>query len=141
MLGNAVKFTRQGRVVFRVQYAREMAVLEIEDTGPGMDAGELASVFEPFARGSASGGGSGLGLTISKMLTELMGGEMTARSTPNVGTVFRIRLFLPEMQAMRVGPVPVRPPRVGYEGARQTIWVVDNEQDDRDLLVLSLIHI
>ena len=138
VLGNAVKFTRQGRVVFRVQYAREMAVLEIEDTGPGMDAGELASVFEPFARGSASGGGSGLGLTISKMLTELMGGEMTARSTPNVGTVFRIRLFLPEMQAMRVGPVPVRPPRVGYEGARQTIWVVDNEQDDRDLLVSAL---
>lgn len=39
---------------------------------------------------------------------------------------------------MRVGPVPVRPPRVGYEGARQTIWVVDNEQDDRDLLVSAL---
>ncbi|MFL6662721.1 MAG: ATP-binding protein, partial [Rhizobacter sp.] len=78
VIGNAVKFTAAGHVVFRLSYAREMAVFEIDDTGPGIAPDEIGRIFEPFARGSASGttsgGGTGLGLTISKMLTDLMGG-------------------------------------------------------------------
>jgi signal transduction histidine kinase/CheY-like chemotaxis protein len=52
VLGNAVKFTHEGHVVFRLSYAREMALFEIEDTGPGISADEIEQVFEPFARGS-----------------------------------------------------------------------------------------
>ena len=56
VLGNAVKFTRAGPGrVPRCAYAREMALFEIEDTGPGMPPDELERIFEPFARGSAAG--------------------------------------------------------------------------------------
>ena len=103
LLGNAVKFTRAGQVTFRVDYAREMARFEIEDSGPGMAEAELAQVFEPFVRGTAAGGnatsGTGLGLTIARMLSGLMGGELTVRSTPGVGSCFSVRLYLPELQA------------------------------------------
>ncbi|WP_257798128.1 ATP-binding protein [Aquincola sp. J276] len=54
VLGNAVKFTAQGRVAFRVTWARELARFEIEDSGPGMSDAELERVFEPFMRGSAA---------------------------------------------------------------------------------------
>jgi signal transduction histidine kinase len=137
--GNAVKFTRRGQVVFRVAYARETARFDIEDSGPGMGEDELARVFEPFERGSAAGraaaGGSGLGLTIARMLTDLMGGEMTVKSTPGVGTCFSIRLFLPELRHAAPGRGLSAAARIGYEGPRRRILVVDNEEDDRGLLV------
>jgi signal transduction histidine kinase/CheY-like chemotaxis protein/purine-cytosine permease-like protein len=140
LLGNAVKFTREGRVVFRLRYAREIAHFEIEDTGPGMPPDEVARVFEPFARGSAAGqvsGGTGLGLTIAKMLAELMGGEMTVHSQPGRGSCFRVRLFLPELHSDAL-PAPQAAQRSGYAGTRRRILVVDNEEADRELLVSVL---
>ncbi|MDD0839946.1 ATP-binding protein [Curvibacter sp. HBC61] len=145
LLGNAIKFTTRGQVTFRVRHQREMATLEIEDTGPGMSAAELQQIFEPFARGntaSAGSGGAGLGLTIAKMLTDLMGGELSVDSTPGQGSVFRVRLFLPEVPAHSLaGPAtqaPVQAPRSGYEGPRRRLLVVDNEEPDRELLVQLL---
>jgi signal transduction histidine kinase/ActR/RegA family two-component response regulator len=142
VLGNAVKFTDRGEVVFRLHHAREMARFEIEDSGPGMTADELSRVFEPFERGSAAGGtavgGTGLGLTIAKMLTDLMGGEMTVSSTPGVGTCFSIRLFLPELRATVIEAEMPRAPRTGYQGPRRRILVVDNEEVDRELLASVL---
>ncbi|MES2534127.1 MAG: ATP-binding protein, partial [Pseudomonadota bacterium] len=147
LLGNAIKFTASGSVTLRLRYAREFAALEIEDTGPGMSAQEIDRIFEPFARGDALGTtaraaapGAGLGLTIAKMLTDLMGGEMSVQSTPGVGSVFRVRLFLPRVH----GPLPALAParaatvlsaRRGYAGPRRRLLVVDNEEADRDLLV------
>ncbi len=144
VLGNAVKFTAGGEVVFRLRHAREMAVFEIEDTGPGIAPDEIERVFEPFARGSAVGasgslsGGTGLGLTISKMLTDLMGGEMTVESRLGVGTQFRIRLFLPEVRAAVAERELPRISRIGYLGPRRRLMVVDNEEVDRELLVKVL---
>ncbi len=139
LLGNAVKFTARGRVTFRLRYLREIAHFEVEDTGPGIAPDELARVFEPFARGASAGqgGGTGLGLTIAKMLTELMGGELTVDSRPGQGSLFRVRLFLPELHA---DARPARPPlaRLGYAGARRRVLVVDNEEADRGLLVSVL---
>jgi signal transduction histidine kinase/purine-cytosine permease-like protein len=149
LLGNAIKFTAQGQVTFRLRHAREMAYIDIEDTGPGMREAELARIFEPFARGAAAGQsaegtpGAGLGLTIAKMLTDLMGGEMTVVSTPGQGSIFRIRLFLPEVHLPAgaakdaVAPPVRRQPR-GYEGMRRKLLVVDNEEPDRELLVQLL---
>ncbi|HSI54776.1 MAG TPA: ATP-binding protein, partial [Ramlibacter sp.] len=138
LLGNAIKFTSQGQVSFRVRYAREMASIEIEDTGPGLTQDELAQIFEPFARGNSASHtapGAGLGLTIAKMLTDLMGGELTVTSTPGTGSVFRIRLFLPEVHNA-VAPAQVLASRIrrGYEGERRRVLVVDNEEADRELL-------
>lgn len=142
LLGNAVKFTAQGQVRFRLRYAREMALVEIIDSGPGMSEDELERVFEPFARGSAAGsaagstvvGGTGLGLTISKMLTDLMGGEMRVASVPGVGSTFTLRLFLPELRIEAVEHQLAPRRRSGYAGPRRTILVVDNEEADRQLL-------
>ncbi|UST54955.1 ATP-binding protein [Comamonadaceae bacterium OTU4NAUVB1] len=156
LLGNAIKFTATGRVALRLSYAREFAVLEIEDTGPGMSAREIERIFEPFARGDAPGGalggagprapGAGLGLTIAKMLTDLMGGEMSVRSQPGAGSVFRVRLFLPRIHADALAgpgapprpPAAARRPRRGYAGPRRRVLVVDNEEADRELLVRVL---
>ncbi len=137
LLGNAVKFTARGRVELRVRHTRDMACFDVVDSGPGMDAAELARIFEPFARGSAAGGsaagGTGLGLTIAKMLAELMGGELTATSRPGEGSTFSVRLFLPEV-TMAAGTPPLPGPRAGHVGPRRRILVVDNEEADRALM-------
>ncbi|WP_372660043.1 ATP-binding protein, partial [Hydrogenophaga sp.] len=148
LLGNAVKFTRAGEVRLRVTHAREMAQFEVHDTGPGMGLQDLERVFEPFARGSqgqtesapataqaGAAGGTGLGLTIAKMLADLMGGEMTVRSTPGAGTVFTVRLFLPEVHGAPLRRAASTPVYAGYAGPRQRVLVVDNEESDRELLV------
>lgn len=141
VLGNAVKFTARGRVSFRASHVRDMAVFEIEDTGPGIAAADLERIFEPFARGQEGGAeaaasGSGLGLTIAKMLTDLMGGEMAVSSRVGEGTLFRIRLFLPELQGARIAAPAAA--RAGYGGDRRRLLVVDNEEVDRTLLARRL---
>ncbi|MBA4257000.1 MAG: hybrid sensor histidine kinase/response regulator [Polaromonas sp.] len=143
LLGNAVKFTQRGQVRLRVAYAREMAHFEVVDSGPGMSTQEVERVFEPFARGSTAAGqaqGTGLGLTIAKMLTDLMGGELTVTSLPGEGTTFKVRLFLPEVHEDSWGRTAHTPagrpkaPRTGYLGPRVPVLVVDNEESDRELL-------
>ena len=143
ILGNAVKFTTQGEVVFHLRYQNEIAVIEIEDTGPGIDPKELEIIFEPFARGTATHvgatGGTGLGLTIAKMLTDLMGGELSVESTLGRGSRFKIRLFLPHIRPLQSASEPRHQKCVGYVGVRRRILVVDNEKNDRDLLVSMLV--
>ncbi len=145
LLGNAIKFTAAGHVTFRLRHAREIASIEIEDTGPGLTVAEMDRIFEPFTRAATAGPsapGAGLGLTIAKMLTDLMGGELTATSTPGVGSVFRVKLFLPEVHvapgASHAQAVQTPKPRRGYTGTRRRVLVVDNEEADRDLLVSLL---
>ena len=152
LLGNAIKFTTRGQVTFRIRYAREMAALEIEDTGPGLSAQEHERIFEPFTRANTAGAtapGAGLGLTIAKMLTDLMGGQLSVSSTLGVGSIFKVKLFLPEVRvtAGAVGALSLsgssadRPrsssstPRHGYAGPRRRVLVVDNEEADRELLI------
>ena len=149
LLGNAIKFTAQGRVSLRVRHAREMAVIDIADTGPGLSAQEQTRIFEPFSRSAVPGAepvaapGAGLGLTIAKMLTDLMGGELTLSSTPGAGAVFRVKLFLPEVRlqagdATKVLRLRSPKPRLGYAGPRRRVLVVDNEEADRELLLRLL---
>lgn len=152
LLGNAIKFTSSGQVTFRIRYAREMAAIEIEDTGPGLSKLEHERIFEPFTRANTPGAtapGAGLGLTIAKMLTDLMGGQLTVSSTLGVGSLFKVKLFLPEVRvtAGAVGALSlsgssadmprslVSRPRHGYAGPRWRVLVVDNEEADRELLV------
>jgi signal transduction histidine kinase/CheY-like chemotaxis protein/purine-cytosine permease-like protein len=148
LLANAIKFTAQGQVTLRVAYAREMASIEVEDTGPGLSATEIERIFEPFTRGQTSGAaapGAGLGLTIAKMLTDLMGGAMSVDSRPGTGSVFKVKLFLPEVHLPQAGTslskglqLPHRltnaQPRLAYQGRRRCVLVVDNEAADRELL-------
>lgn len=141
ILGNAVKFTSRGGVTFHIRYQSEIATFEISDNGPGIPEEELEHIFEPFGRGSAAGamGGTGLGLTIAKMLTDLMGGELTVESEFGKGAQFRVRLFLPHIlsaEGEEQGQMMAQ--CIGYVGMRRRIMIVDNEKSDRDLLTSML---
>ena len=139
ILGNAVKFTARGEVVLRVRYAREMASFEVQDSGPGILPDEVEKIFEPYARGSAGAAagvtGTGLGLPISRMLVQLMGGQLTVDTAPGRGSTFTVRLQLPRVHlAVPAQAAPAFAPS-GYAGPRRRILVVDNERNDRELLV------
>jgi signal transduction histidine kinase/CheY-like chemotaxis protein/purine-cytosine permease-like protein len=139
ILGNSLKFTKSGCITFRVKYARELAHVEIEDTGPGIAESEYHKIFEPFSRGTAANqvnvGGTGLGLTISKLLTELMGGELTFTSKLGIGTTFKINLFLPQSKHGDKDISVVYTERTGYKGKKRKVLVVDNEEVDRELII------
>ncbi|QDQ25548.1 response regulator [Chitinimonas arctica] len=103
LLGNAVKFTEQGRVGLHLRCAREeggVAWVEVtvRDTGIGIEPEKLGSIFDAFAQADDSisrrYGGSGLGLTISRRLIRAMGGEMSVRSTLGRGSVFNFKVPL-----------------------------------------------
>ena len=135
ILGNAVKFTVRGSVDFTVEYRPDMAIFEIQGSAPGIPPADMERIFEPFVRGSTvQAGGSGVGLTIARMLTDLMGGEMQVSSTPGQGTLFRIRLFLPQVHSAQAARELPKLNRIGYIGVRKRILIVDNEKVDRDFL-------
>ena len=100
LIGNALKFTDQGRVVLRVTGRPDPRGLrvrfEIQDTGIGISEEEMARLFQPFAQADASTarryGGTGLGLSICKHLVELLDGEIGAQSRPGEGSTFWVEL-------------------------------------------------
>ncbi len=99
LCGNALKFTEQGGVSFEISAARAGYLeFKVRDTGIGMSESQVSRIFESFtqADGSTSRkfGGTGLGLTIVKQLTEAMNGEVKVQSTPEVGTEFCVGLPL-----------------------------------------------
>lgn len=112
LLSNAVKYNReQGRLRCSVAAAGEQVVLDIEDSGIGMSAEQLARLFQPFERlGRERSGieGTGLGLIIARRLMEEMGGSLGLASTPGAGT--RVRLALPRAAdiADAVAAAPLR---------------------------------
>jgi signal transduction histidine kinase/FixJ family two-component response regulator/purine-cytosine permease-like protein len=137
LLSNAVKYTQEGEVRFRIRYRNQVAEFIIEDTGVGIDAASLQRVFDPFERvrtaATADLPGSGLGLTIVKLLTEIMGGDLQVESTPGQGSCFRVAVMLPWVEGAPKAAQTQRPV-VGYAGPRRTICVVDDDPVLRGLL-------
>jgi two-component system sensor histidine kinase BaeS len=94
LLANALRYTPAGGMVsIRYSQAGNQAQVEVQDSGPGIPAEELAHVFERFYK-STDSGGMGLGLAIARHLVEAHGGTITAVSTPGQGTTMRIVLPL-----------------------------------------------
>lgn len=123
LLGNAVKFTERGEVSLMVDYEGDELIVTVEDSGIGIAADRLQSIFDPFVQEEASTtrryGGTGLGLSISRQLAELLGGSLDVVSEPNVGSKFMLRLPFeaceeetPELVAHNRratdGPAPIR---------------------------------
>jgi len=97
LLSNAVKYNREaGAVVLGCEQVGPARIrLSVQDTGAGLDAEQVASLFQPFNRLGQEGGqqeGTGIGLVVTKRLVELMGGEIGVTSSPGVGSVFWIEL-------------------------------------------------
>jgi PAS domain S-box-containing protein len=99
LLGNAIKFTERGEVELSCERDGERVHFKVRDTGIGIAPDRQATIFEAFTQADASMsrrfGGTGLGTTIAKQLTELMGGRIWVESTPGVGSTFHVELPLP----------------------------------------------
>jgi signal transduction histidine kinase/CheY-like chemotaxis protein len=129
LLSNAVKYTQRGHASLKVRYRNQVAEFEVSDTGMGIAPEDIERVFQPFERGGGAEvraiPGTGLGLTITKLLTQVMGGEINVRSTPGVGTTFTARLLLSE--AMQDSNAELSRRVRGYQGPRRRILVVDDD--------------
>ncbi len=101
LVGNAVKFTESGEVrvtarLLRPEGGEPQFQCEVSDTGIGMTPAQLAMIFRPFTQADSSTsrryGGTGLGLTISKRLASLLGGDIAVSSEPGLGSTFRLTI-------------------------------------------------
>ena len=143
LLGNAVRFTDRGSITLLLDHTREVARFKVIDTGIGIAEPDLERIFLPFERGSAGrrtgDPGTGLGLTITHLLTQLMGGELTVKSTPGQGSTFTVRLYLSETtEPAAPRGVPHRPV-TGYIGMRRSLLVVDDQPTQRQMLAGMLL--
>jgi signal transduction histidine kinase/DNA-binding NarL/FixJ family response regulator len=145
LLSNAVKFTDRGSVAMQVKLLSEPGGktrlrFEVRDTGTGMSADQLKLVFHPFVQVGDEqhrSGGTGLGLTISRQLVRLMGGDIQVESAEGKGSCFSFDM--PELIAdaakvatQTLGQV------IGYEGVRKHILVVDDTDASRQVLADNL---
>jgi signal transduction histidine kinase/DNA-binding response OmpR family regulator len=98
LVGNAVKFTQEGGVGIEADSTAGKFVVAIVDTGPGIPAERMATIFEEFEQGGTSGhrdqAGTGLGLAIARRLARAMGGEIEASNREGGGALFRLVLPL-----------------------------------------------
>lgn len=103
LVSNAVKFTDHGRVLVSMKAMGSQYFIQVQDTGMGMDSGQLAHIFEAFGQGDSSitrtHGGTGLGLTITNRLSQMMGGLVNVESELGSGSIFTVALPLKEASA------------------------------------------
>jgi len=139
LLGNAVKFTDQGRVSLTVKRrpgSPGRLYFEVEDSGVGIGTEELARIFNPFEQVGDTrrqAAGTGLGLAISRQLVQAMGGELQVESQPGSGSRFCFELPAPRCGKGEAGP-RVSGKVTGYQGAPRQILLVDDVATNRDLL-------
>ncbi len=104
LLSNAIKFTEHGSVTLGLRRDGARLAFVVTDTGIGMDAEQIGRIFEPFEQADGSTtrryGGTGLGLTITRRLVELMKGKISVDSQPGKGSCFEVRLPLVEVGAV-----------------------------------------
>jgi signal transduction histidine kinase/DNA-binding response OmpR family regulator len=131
LLSNAIRYTDNGDILLSVSYSGQVARFDIVDTGIGIAEADLARIFMPFERVEHADrpkkAGSGLGLTITRHLTEALGGELTVTSVPDQGSKFSVRLFLPPVANERLLASKQNQVITGYEGRRQTVLVIDDD--------------
>jgi signal transduction histidine kinase/ligand-binding sensor domain-containing protein/DNA-binding response OmpR family regulator len=128
LIGNAIKFTEKGEVIVKVK-KEDKVCIHVQDTGIGIPADKLDTIFESFTQGDSSTtrkyGGTGLGLTIAKTLAEMMQGDLSVTSRLGEGTTFSLCLRLPVVSESPV-PQPVRRPAL-----RNMLIVDDNASNCR----------
>jgi len=138
LVGNAIKFTSKGDVVVQVDLVKEsdedaVVRFRVSDTGIGISEGKVQTLFAPFTQADASTtrifGGTGLGLTISKRLVELMDGEIGVESEKGKGSTFWFTLLVKKQVGVHDSLLDTN---TKLQGKR--ILVVDCHQTSRDYL-------
>ncbi len=143
-LGNAVKFTAEGRVDVRVRpvAGTDRVRVEVEDTGIGIPPERLGAIFEEFTQVDASTtrryGGTGLGLAISRRLVELMGGEIGVASEPGKGSTFWFEVPLPPVDAPALPDRPRGIPLPAGELPPLRVLLAEDNPVNRRLVVRML---
>jgi PAS domain S-box-containing protein len=153
LAGNAIKFTERGSVTLSLRRAPQAArdntpffELSVRDTGTGISPKQISRIFEPFTQADPGlarrFGGTGLGLTISRRLAELLGGEITVSSRPGEGSDFRVTVPLGEVDSVEVAIVS--PPALPLDrtfAAMHPMRILLIEDDRVNLkLVLTLVR-
>ncbi|PUE62456.1 hypothetical protein B9Z45_03770 [Limnohabitans sp. 2KL-17] len=104
LLGNAIKFTHHGQIKLSVHRGPTGVVFTVQDTGIGIPASQQALIFETFHQGTAHTqshyGGNGLGLSISRRLVSMLGGQISVKSHEGQGTTFSFTLSLQPVPAL-----------------------------------------
>ncbi|MEH2064319.1 MAG: ATP-binding protein [Nostoc sp.] len=147
LLGNAIKFTEEGGVTFRVKTDKLITGIyrirfEIEDTGVGISPSGLTKIFQPFEQVGdvkKQGEGTGLGLAISQQIVSMMGSTLNVESQLGQGSTFWFEVELPEakewaatLRTTKKGKI------VGFEGSQRQVLAVDDRWENRSVLVSLL---
>jgi signal transduction histidine kinase/DNA-binding NarL/FixJ family response regulator len=159
LLGNAIKFTDNGSVTFKVQVienrektepspslneplSRVKIRFQVEDTGVGMTPAQLQKIFLPFEQVGdfqKQAEGTGLGLAISQQIVSLMGSQLEVQSHLGEGSVFWFEVELPAAQGWAKTSWGVKQGTItGYQGQKRTILVVDDKWENRSVIVSLL---
>ena len=144
LIGNAIKFTEAGYVLITAEMApagegaTPKLKVRVEDTGIGIAPSKQATIFDIFAQADGSTtrkyGGTGLGLTITRQLVELMGGEIRVESQEGKGSQFSFTLNLSKAER----PSKFEPSRTVLVGKR--VLIVDDIEANRDVLMDNLVQ-
>jgi PAS domain S-box-containing protein len=147
LLGNAIKFTEQGHVLWRVRVEpsdniASRLLVDVDDSGPGIAAGDRERIFNPFeqAAAGARAGGTGLGLAISRQFARLLGGDVTVTSEVGRGSCFHVEISLgQEDQDRRQVEVPSRRV-IGIKPTADPcrVLVVDDQLENRKVMARML---
>ncbi|MEG4838063.1 ATP-binding protein [Microcoleus sp. B9-D4] len=157
LLSNAIKFTDSGRVTFKIEHLEKgtgekvqsndqkpaspihKIRFQIEDTGVGMTPEQLKKIFLPFEQvgdSNRQAEGTGLGLTISQKIVEMMGSTIQVKSQSRTGSVFWLDLELPEAADWaNTATIAKQRKLVGYQGRKQKVLVVDDKWENLSVIV------
>jgi len=140
LLSNAIKFTEHGKITLRVfyNYLRHRLLVEVEDTGIGIPAEEIETIFEVFAqtdRGQRLQEGTGLGLSISRQFVQLLGGTMSVTSEVGQGTTFSFNIHAPEGKMTAAQSAQKR---TTITPLKPTVQTTRHETNQLDLAVLPV---
>jgi len=147
LIGNALKFTRQGSVTVKVHANAETnqaTSIDVTDTGIGIPEDRLESIFKAFQQADTSTtrkyGGTGLGLSISRSLCELMGYSLTVQSEENTGSTFTLHLYkqTPYMNDKSYGYILTKQNQHLSDLKNKLVLIIDDESDARVLLAHHL---
>ena len=130
LLSNAIKYTDRGSVSLTLRYRSQVAEFTVRDTGEGIAPDNIERIFRPFERIRTPGQsrtGTGLGLTITRLLTEMMGGDIAVESEPGQGSVFKVSLMLSSLHSSSPHSIMAPARRIyGYHGTRLKVLLVDD---------------
>jgi signal transduction histidine kinase/CheY-like chemotaxis protein len=158
LTGNAIKFTEHGGITLRLELipatdsGAALLAVDVVDTGIGLAPDEQSRIFEAFAQADGSltrrHGGTGLGLTISRALGRLLGGDLTVESVPGRGSVFRATVATGPLEGVRMleapeeiaGPAPRKTVEAEFapERLRGRVLLAEDGADNRRLISLVL---